>query len=183
MNQYAFKPSSIKQLNEHTCPSHSSCKEKNMHYKKTLWFLVMDKYHFHVFVVVFITKEIGPIRIDWNFDSTLTFEPYKMNEGDDYSYLIGTTETFCKLCIQEHIIKDLRAYELFDFNCRTATFLVFITSGFDAHSLLKKFEEHDVLCGLKKENCLTLSEMKHFINWLDAKQEERHGIGDGCIIS
>lgn len=156
-----FRPSSVKQINTHREVA-----------KDTKWMLCMDRYRFHVFVVA-VTDQGLRIRIDWNKESTLTFENYEPESGEE-AYFIGQNDFFCKLCLQDTIASHLEKYQLFKFNCRTVSFMILVMVGFDSHHIYEQFQKRRVLCGLDQSECLKLNEMRHFFQW-DAGER-------GCII-
>lgn len=141
-------------------------------FENTTWLLVMDKHRFHVYVVSLLNDNLH-IRIDWNRDSTLTFEKFVFNKEED-NYIIGKGD-FSKSLI-ERIIKDqLKEYELFNFNCRTVAFLVLKIAGFKERYLYNLFKKSEILCGIDKGACLSVKELHHFSDY----EEETNG----CIIS
>lgn len=156
-----FPSSSLTQINRHIEES-----------KNTKWMLCMDRHRFHVYVVAVTNKQLG-VRIDWNKESTLTFEKYEAKPGEE-AYFIGHNDFFCKLCLEEKMASRLEQYQLFKFNCRTVSFMILVLVGFDAHHIYDRFEQTDVLCGLDQSECLKAKEMSHFFKW-EAEQ-------NGCTL-
>lgn len=156
-----FKRSSIDEINKHIGDS-----------KGTKWLLCMDAHRFHVYVAA-ITLEGMRVRIDWNKESTLTFEKYKPRPGEE-AYEIGTNDFFCKRCIEDAIRDRLHQYDLFKFNCRTVSFMILALAGFDSHHVYDEFRKRRVLCGLVESECLKIDELRHFF--------EYEVVEEGCII-
>lgn len=155
---YVFVPSSLRVLNKHT----------NERYRRIKWYLLLDGSHFHVYVVAQLSEKLL-IRIDWNTNTTLTFEPYEAKSTDE-AKLIGTTEAgFCKLCIEKKIHKYLEEYNLFRFNCRTVSFLILALVGFSAKWLYDYYVHKHILCGLDPSECFTIPELYHFLRYEEEK--------------
>jgi len=152
---------------------HSSIVTINNHtdFDNCRWYLAMDKYRFHVYIIV-VTQNQLYIRIDWNKNSTLTFEKYISTPDEDY-YVVGHTG-FCKLCIEELVVTQLKGYALFKFNCRTVSFLVLKVMGFNTKHLYTVFQNAYTLCGLKEDECLSIKEIGHFLDWEEGEK--------GCTI-
>jgi hypothetical protein len=155
---FVFKPSSVREINSHT----------NHQFKDVEWLLVFDESNFHVYVVARLTKNLS-IRIDWNTNTTLTFERYQKKKTETES-VIGTSEmNFCKLCLQDDIVNRLREYNLFKFNCRTVSFLILIMMGFKTDGVWSHFERANMLCGLDETQCLSADEIHHFLQYEQSK--------------
>jgi hypothetical protein len=159
---FACPRSSIDELNRHT-------------HKKTgkiRWFLVIDRYQFHVYVMAQICNKRAEchlaVRIDWHDNSTFCTERYEAKEGEEEIY-IGTTESFCKLCMEcamEDEMRRAKGYHLLRFNCRTVSFLVLTeVEGFDAERVYALFKKHEIRCGLDTEECFSRDEIQHYLEY------------------
>lgn len=138
------------------------------------WYLMFDQYLFHVYVAV----RLGPkfaVRIDWSDDSILTFSKFKVIEGQR-RIRVGRND-FCKGKIKRAIKKRLeRGYSLFNFNCRTVSYLLLVKmGGFNKEDVYSLFVENNTLCGLEPEQCINPQEIRHFIEW-EQNQDDR------CVI-
>jgi hypothetical protein len=150
-----FPTSSIASLNRHTCESPG----------KVLWYMVVDRYKFHVYVVAAVEKRNLYVRIDWNDNSTLRFDPYVNNNQEQHVY-IGSRESFCRECIIEKMKSRMGVYKLFRFNCRTMSYIILTdVTGFDRDSVFQHFNSLDILCGLDIAECVSLEEIHHYTEW------------------
>lgn len=131
------------------------------------WYLVLDKSKFHVYVATINSEEA--IRIDWHKDSTLEFSLFTEKEGEEKFY-IGKSY-YCQECVEEHLIVLLERYKLFQFNCRTVSYLILtLVEGFSADHVYPFFQKEHTLCGLEIAQCISIEEIDHFIQF--RKEEE-----------
>ena len=150
-----FEPSAISAINKHT--EHI--------YEGVLWKLAIDHARFHVYAVAIISPDLW-VRVDWNETHKLTFKPYVVKERE-IVIDVGFSDGFCKLCLEKEIY--LEDYKLFEFNCRTVTFIVLTLMGFDSPKLYAMFTKNNVLCGLDESKCLSVDEITHFIQWQEGR--------------
>lgn len=148
-----LRRSPINEINNHTHTTNGDVK----------WLLCMDKFKFHVFVVAVVRPDLY-IDISWNKVSTLTFEPFKPKGGEE-CYLIGSTSSFCKLCIEDEMMDKLGRYNLFQFNCRTVSFLILVLVGFKPRDIFEIYKRVGILCGLDASSCLQIKEVGRFIEF------------------
>lgn len=133
--------------------------------------MVIDKYQFHVYVVAAMKECQLYVRIDWHNNSTLCFEPYQENSEEKHIH-IGTTRRFCRQCILDMIKKEMHAYKLLQFNCRTLSYMLLTkTQGFDADFVYEQFNSRDLLCGLDMTECVSLEEMHHYYSYANGTKE------------
>jgi hypothetical protein len=164
-----FPASSIKCINKHICrDANSNCLVK--------WYMVLDKYRFHVYVVAAMEKRDLYVRIDWHSNSTLCFEPYQNNTEEKHIF-IDTTRHFCRECILKQMKTLMKSdYKLFRFNCRTVSYMILTqVAQFDAKKVYACFSNEDMLCGLDESECLSLEEIHHFVTYEQGTNK--------CIIS
>ena len=78
-----------------------------------------------------------------------------------------------KRCIQKKIRGYLREYHLFDFNCRTVSYLILVeVLGFDANWVYEQFQKNSTLCGLgDRTACMSIDEIYHYIAWRRTRGE------------
>jgi len=146
-------------------------------YKQREWYLAFDSSHFHVYVVVVVVIDDEPprrhrlaIRIDWNDESTLTFKRLTpSDEKRESRVLIGVAD-FCKRTVELGLVDYMESYKLFRFNCRTVSFLVLYTSGFDADHIYEQYARNNVLCGLVEGECMKLESLRQYLRWQQEKQ-------------
>jgi hypothetical protein len=137
---------------------------------------MLDQAKFHVYVAV----RLGPkyaVRIDWSDDSVMTFSKFEVIEGQT-RIRVGWGD-FCKARIEQAMQRRLkRGYSLFNFNCRTVSYLLLVKmGGFDSEEVYALFEKHNTLCGLDPEQCINPAEIRHFIEW-----EQRQIQENRCVI-
>ena len=140
-------------------------------YKQREWYLAFDSSHFHVYVIVVLIDEPRLIiRIDWNDESTLTFKRLMpQDEKRESRVLIGVAD-FCKRWVELAIIDYMESYKLFRFNCRTVSFIVLHTRGFDADQIYDQYVRNNVLCGLVEGECFKLESLRQYLRWQQEKQ-------------
>ena len=125
------------------------------------WLLVMDKNRFHVYVVAVIESTQKMVRIDWHDSSHLTFRPYAYNDQEE-AYEVGESRLpYCKECIRGQL--NAGGYDLFNFNCRSVSYIILVMMGFKARYVFEYFKAANVLCGLDERQCLTETEIRRFI--------------------
>lgn len=145
--------------------------DKDEIFHNVRWYLMLDQYQFHVFVAVRLGKKRA-VRIDWSDDSVLTFSKFEVIEGQT-RIRVGWSD-FCKGTIEREMRKRLkRGYSLFNFNCRTVSYLLLVKiGGFESEHVYTLFEDNNTLCGLDPEHCIDPSEIRRFIRW-EQNQEDR----------
>jgi hypothetical protein len=132
------------------------------------WYLVLDKSKFHVYVAMIGVEE--SIRIDWHKNSTLEFSPFLVKEGE-HKELIGRA-WYCQECIEEKVLEFLETYKLFQFNCRTVSYLLLtVVLGFEPNHVYPFFQKQDVMCGLELAQCFSPEEIHHFILYRRSEAE------------
>jgi hypothetical protein len=135
------------------------------------WYLVVDKYQFHVYVVAAMKDCQLYVRIDWHNNSTLCFEPY-IESSEEKHLHIGRTRKFCRQCILDIVKDEMQSYKLFKFNCRTLSYMVLTKAmQFDAEAVYEQFNSQDLLCGLDMAECLSLEEMHHYYLYANGTKE------------
>lgn len=155
-----FPASPITQLNQHTCSEAWRCD----------WYLVVDKYEFHVYVAAVCRGPSVQVRVDWHQDSTLTFRPFQFDRLEQ-NMPIGESDHFCRLCITEQLAQGMEEYKLFHFNCRTLSYLILChVMGFEHELVYGKFQQLHILCGLQPDQCLALDEIRRYFAY---KKENR----------
>ncbi len=125
-----------------------------------MWYLVLDKSKFHVYVAVITDTE--SVRIDWHKNSTLEFSPFLEKEGEQRE-MVGKA-WYCQECMITKILDFLETYKLFEFNCRTVSYLILTTVlGFPPDHVYPFFQRQHILCGLEFSQCFSLEEIHHYI--------------------
>ena len=123
------------------------------------WYLVMDRYRFHAYVMV--ENELERIRIDWHQNSTLEVSAYTAKE-DELVILIGEAP-YCAECLFPTVCGLLYHYQLFDFNCRTVSYLILVdVMHFDDTAVYDHFVKNNTLCGLDPLQCFSPAEIDHY---------------------
>jgi hypothetical protein len=126
------------------------------------WYLVMDAYRFHVYVMV--ETELERVRIDWHQNSTLEVRPYADKEGE-LVIKIGEAK-YCQECLFPRICRLLYHYQLFSFNCRTVSYLILVdVMHFNEAAVYEHFRSNNTQCGLDSTQCFTWAEIDHFRKW------------------
>jgi hypothetical protein len=151
-----FPTSPVKVLNQHTCKRKPTTVQ---------WYLVVDRFEFHVYVAAVIHKRGEPlqVRMDFHPDSTLTFRKFVFDSLEQ-CIPIGTSKGFCKLCIQEALHGELGTYHLFSLNCRTSSYLILTeVMGFPHDEVYANFNRLHILCGLQPLECLSLDSLHQYI--------------------
>jgi hypothetical protein len=156
-------------------------------YSAREWYLAFDSSHFHVYVIVALQPPQVMIRIDWNDESTLTFK--RMLPGQEKyesRVLLGTTD-FSKRRVEHALAPYMRDYGLFRFNCRTVSFIVLYTAGFDADDIYAQYARNNVLCGVAEGECFNMDSLRQYLHWRQEKQlrsiAESSATGGGeCIL-
>jgi hypothetical protein len=65
-------------------------------------------------------------------------------------------------------------YSLFDFNCRTVSYLILTDIvGFDPDEVYDLFKDSGVLCGLDKIQCVSLEEIYHYIRYREGEHRRQ----------
>lgn len=149
---------------------------------RTEWYLVWDVSHFHVYVMADIQRERAPAddedrkphrrwRIDWQDKSKLEFKHYQDKRGETL-HRVGVTDFYCRHCIREAMSGLLHEYQLWNFNCRTVSYMLVVTVlGFDGRRVYQRFAQEKTLCGLDRDSCFTIDEIRHYIAWRESRGE------------
>lgn len=148
--------------------------------RETSWYLMVDRDSFHVYVGVHVQGLRGRLRIDWQDNSRLELSWLKRGfDRHDRAILIGKTAQFCRACLVEKVrALHMQHYQLFHFNCRTVTYLILTrVQGFDKHAVYQHFVDGEILCGLDERECVSLTELHHYLNW-----SETQGRPSACTI-
>jgi len=146
-----FPASEISALNEHLCGRESA----------TQWYLVVDKYEFHVYVAA-VCKEFQ-VRIDWHQDSTLTYRPFHFDQLEQ-NIPVDSSRLFCKPCTESKLRNSMQEYRLTHFNCRTLSYLILTqVQAFDPDQVYNKFQQLHILCGLEPLQCFSLDEIHRYV--------------------
>ena len=135
------------------------------------WYLAFDSSLFHVYVIVRLYDD-ALLRIDWNRNSTLTFEYMTPDEERRESRVFVGHRPFSKLAVERAIAGDMQHYQLFRFNCRTVSFLVLNSVAFDPELVFALYEKQGVMCGLEDSECVKLGELRHYLEWSAQKDIE-----------
>jgi len=86
--------------------------------------------------------------------------------------LVGRTDAYCKRCIKEELRGFLREYALFDFNCRTVSYLIMTrVLGFDPDLVYAQFQKCRTVCGLNRDECFSIEELHHYVAWRHMRDE------------
>ena len=134
------------------------------------WYLVLDRSKFHVYVAFMGREE--QFRIDWHTDSTLEGLVFVEKSGEERIF-IGKGE-FDQPSFEREILKLLEMYKLFQFNCRTVSYLILTKIvGYTPDYVYKFFKDHRILCGLEFGECFSVEEIHHYILYRD--NEARSG--------
>lgn len=132
---------------------------------------MVDKYEFHVYVSA-VCRAPGGLRVrcDWHQNTTLTFKPFVFDKLEQ-NLLIGQSQWFCRCCITEQISDIMeeanrKEYKLFEFNCRTMSYLIlWRIMSFDHALVYGKFDQLHILCGLNPIHCLSLDEIRRYFDY------------------
>ena len=171
---HVFPASPIAALNEHTCQQ-SKANGGGGATAAWDWYLVVDKFEFHVYVAAVCRATRMQVRCDWHQNTSLTFNPFQFDKLEQ-NLLIGHSDWFCRCCIVEQIdaiMKEVgaRDYRLFHFNCRSMSYLIlWRIMGFPHELVYGKFDELHILCGLDPSQCLKLAEIRRYFAY---KKENR----------
>ncbi len=134
------------------------------------WFLVVDKYEFHVYVAA-VCRQFQ-VRIDWHQDSTLTYRPFHFDQLEQ-NIAVGRGHWFCKPCIETQLRHGMQEYRLFHFNCRTLSYLILTrVAQFDPDEVYAKFDKLRLLCGLQPVQCLSLDEIHRYVAYKKENKTE-----------
>jgi len=158
-----FPLSEIKVLNRHTCKKKGTVQ----------WYMVVDKYLFHVYIGVVIQRPSGKpplqVRLDWDNANKLTFKPFVFDDLEQ-NIEVSHSDTFCKLCIESELVSEMQAYKLFRFNCRTVSYIILTkVMGFSPDLVYDNLNRLNTLCGIDSRACLSLDELQHYIEWSRGK--------------
>jgi hypothetical protein len=124
------------------------------------WYLVLDKSKFHVYVAFVGDGE--QFRIDWHTNSTLEVSPFVEKEGET-CISVGKGE-WDQPSFEVAILELLERYKLFQFNCRTVSYLILTKIvGYKPDYIYQYFKENHILCGLEFGQCFSLDEIHHYI--------------------
>ena len=172
LDKQKFPDSSIAALN-------ADCHEGAWRDVAVRWSLVADQDRFHVFLVAQIQAPVNlEVRIDWRAVSRLEFEPHVRDTREEM-VPVGETRGFCRLCAIAHLRRFMQDYNLFVFNCRTVSYLLLTElCRFDPARTYDLFDEHELLCGLQMDECLSVTEIEHYIHHrqTEAAQEQQRTV-------
>lgn len=146
-----FPASEIKSIEGHLCNKESAVQ----------WYLVVDKYEFHVYVAAVCSE--FQVRIDWHQDSTLTYRPFHFDPLEQ-NIPVASSRWFCKPCTASKLRHSMHEYQLFSFNCRTLSYLILSeVQGFDPNMVYGKFKQLHIMCGLEPLQCFSLDEIHRYV--------------------
>lgn len=164
-----FPASEVEALRGHTCARAA----------RVDWYLVVDKYEFHVYVGLLVRfteppAETVQARIDWHQDSTLTFRPFVF-DALEQAVPVGSGVWFCRACTQQKLEASMlrHQYRLFRYNCRTLSYLVLVqVARFEPTAVYAQFERLRLMCGLEPRECLALVEVHRYFAWRAGQPSE-----------
>lgn len=141
---------------------------EHRHTARGVWHLVLDASRFHAYVAVVMPE--AAVRFDWDDENRLKAGPY-VPTPDQVVFVLGTAPC-CVPCTKLAIARFERPYNLFEFNCRTVSFLLLTrVASFPPRDVFALFKKHATLCGLDRRACMSATEMRHLFDWIVAQDD------------